>query len=135
MSDTTISTLEQLERTRIKALIAVDVDRFDALHDDEYQLCNPTGALWSKREYRDRLATGRLVYRQLDLTSAVDVVVSDRLAVLRYRCRIALRVEGTEIPAHECQHVDVYRRAEDDRWRCRYSQATAIMDTVAAPSR
>lgn len=129
MSDSLIAHLKQLEKQRIDALLAVDTARFDALHDDAYQLCNPTGTFWGKTEYLHRLTTGQLAYGRIASTSDIDVLISDTLAVLRYRCLIELRVDGTDIPPHECQHLDVYTLAANDQWRCRYSQATGIMDT------
>lgn len=130
MSDSLTSHLAQLEEQRVDALLAVDTARFDALHDSAYQLCNPTGTVWDKGEYLRRLTTGRLAYGQLDTASEIDVLAAETLAVLGYRCLIALRVDGTDIPTHECQHIDIYVRADDGRWRCRYSQATGIMDTI-----
>jgi hypothetical protein len=130
MSESLTDHLARLEAQRIDALLTVDVARFDALHDDVYQLCNPTGIMWDKAEYLQRLTTGRLAYSRLETTSEVDVLVSETLAVLRYRCLIALRVDGTDIPAHECQHIDIYTCAGDGQWRCRCSQATGIMATV-----
>ncbi len=130
MSDSLTSHLAQLEQQRVDALLTVDTARFDALHDPAYQLCNPTGTVWGKAEYLRRLTTGQLAYSQLDTTSEIDVLASETLAVLRYRCLIALRVDGTDIPTHECQHIDIYIRAADGQWRCRCSQATGIMDTT-----
>lgn len=135
MSDSLTSHLAQMEQQRTDALLTVDTARFDALHDNAYQLCNPTGTVWGKAEYLERLTTGQLAYSRLETTSDIDVLVSDTLAVLRYRCLIALRVDGTDIPAHECQHIDIYIRAEDCQWRCRYSQATGIMDTIPMVAR
>ncbi|UUV32572.1 nuclear transport factor 2 family protein [Amycolatopsis roodepoortensis] len=128
MSESLTSHLAQLEQQRVEALLTVDTAVFDALHDPAYQLCNPTGTVWDKAEYRRRLTTGELAYSRLETTSEIDVLASETLAVLRYRCLIALSVDGTDIPAHECWHSDTYIRAEDGQWRCRYSQATGIMD-------
>lgn len=130
MSESLTDHLVQLEAQRMDALLTVDVPRFEALHDDAYHLCNPTGTMWDKAEYLRRLTTGQLAYSRLETTSKVDVLVSENLAVLRYRCLIALHVDGAEIPAHECQHIDVYTHSGHGRWRCRYSQATGIMETI-----
>lgn len=132
MADSLAAHLIQLEQQRIDALLTVNTVRLDALHDDAYQLCNPTGTVWGKADYVQRLISGQLAYDQLERTSDIDALLSDKLAVLRYRCVISLRVDGTGIPAHECQHIDVYALAADGQWRCRYSQATGILDTKAA---
>lgn len=130
MSGSLTDHLTQLEAQRIDALLTVDTLQFDTLHDNAYQLCNPTGTVWGKAEYLQRLTAGRLAYSRLETTSGIDVLVSDSLAVLRYRCLIALRVDDADIPAHECQHIDIYTLAAGGRWRCRYSQATGIMETI-----
>ncbi|ALG10434.1 nuclear transport factor 2 family protein [Kibdelosporangium phytohabitans] len=131
MSTDLVARLRELEQRRIEALLAADTAELDTLHDDAYQLCNPTGTVWGKAEYVQRLATGQVVYDRLAATSDIDALVSNTLAVLRYRCLIEVRVDGAEIPAHECQHIDVYAIGADGRWRCRFSQATGIMDGVA----
>jgi hypothetical protein len=131
MSTDLTARLRRLERRRIEALLAVDTAELDTLHDDAYQLCNPTGIVWGKAEYMQRLTTGQLAYDRLAATSDIDVLVSNALAVLRYRCLIVVRVDGAEIPAHECQHIDVYSISAGGRWRCRFSQATGIIDATA----
>lgn len=125
--------LVRTERQRIQALLNVDQVRFDELHDESYLLCNPTGAVWNKAEYLGRLTSGRLAYRRLDLVTGIDVLTADALAILRYRCVIELRADGTDIPGHECWHVDAYTLG-DQGWRCRWSQATGILDTIPQPA-
>lgn len=124
--------LVHTEQRRVRALLAVDQDSLHELHDERYLLCNPTGAVWDKAEYLARLVSGRLAYRRLEPVSPMDVLGADRLAVLRYRCIIELQIDGTDIPAHECWHMDAYT-LEDGQWRCRWSQATGIMDDRFPP--
>ncbi|RZS31231.1 uncharacterized protein DUF4440 [Herbihabitans rhizosphaerae] len=121
--------LVAIEKRRVQSLLDVDADGYDQLHADDYRLCNPTGTVWTKTEYLDRLRTGGLTYRRLEPLGDIDVLADGDLAVLRYRCLIELRVDGADIPAHEAWHTDVYRRAGDS-WRCVWSQATGIMATV-----
>ena len=54
--------------------------------------------------------------------------MQDDLAVLRYRCAIALRVDGQDIPEHERWQLDVYVLGADGRRRCGWSRATGIMN-------
>lgn len=125
--------LIRTEMARIQALLDVDEDAYDRLHAEDYRLCNPTGTVWSKAEYLDRLRTGRVGYTRLAVRGDIDVFGGGDLAVLRYRCVIELRVDGDDIPAHEAWHTDVYVRGAGDVWRCTWSRATGIMDTVAHP--
>lgn len=120
----------RIEQRRVQALLEVDVTALGELHAEHYQLCNPTGTVWGKAEYVDRLRSGTLVYRRLAPLISIDVVTTDDLAVVRYRCAIALHVDGDDIPEHECWHTDVYTREPDRQWRCTWSRATAIMATV-----
>jgi hypothetical protein len=94
-------------------------------------LCNPTGTVWTKAEYLDLLTTGRVAYRELELTGDVDAIVGTDVVVLRYRCFIELTVDGADIPRHEAWHTDVYTNA-GGTWRCVWSQATGVMDLPSA---
>ncbi len=122
--------IARAEQRRVQALLDVDEAAFDELHADDYQLCNPTGTIWSKAEYLDHLTSGTLVYHRLAPLTSIDVFTADDLAVARYRCVIALHMDDNDIPEHECWHTDVYRRRADGQWRCTWSQATGIMATV-----
>ncbi|MGH4001205.1 MAG: nuclear transport factor 2 family protein [Pseudonocardiaceae bacterium] len=124
--------LARVEQERVQVLVNVDEARFDELHTDDYLLCNPTGTVWGKADYLMHLTSGQLVYKQLAATTSIEVLPADRLAVLRYRCAIELQVQGNDIPEHECWHMDIYTLGEDGHWRCKWSQATAIMETVYA---
>jgi len=116
------------EKRRLRALLGNDGDTLDRLHTADYRLCNPTGTVWTKAEYLDRLSSGRLTYRRLDLVGDMDARVDTELAVLRYRCVIELRLDGKDLPVHDAWHTDVYRRGDGGEWRCFWSQATGIMD-------
>lgn len=134
METTVADQLVALEHQRVRALREVDEAQFDALHDEGYLLCNPTGTVWDKREYLRQLTSGQLVYIRLDPLPTIEVLAADRLAVLRYRCVIELHVNNQDIPAHECWHIDTYVCSADGQWRCRWSQATGIIETIEQPA-
>jgi uncharacterized protein DUF4440 len=122
--------LRHIEHRRVQSLLDVDIDTFHELHDDAYQLCNPTGAVWDKAEYLANLTSGRLDYLALEPVGELDVLHDGGLAVVRYRCEIEMRLDGMSIPRHELRHLDVYTRQEDQPWRCLLSQATAVAASV-----
>ncbi|MEV7553641.1 nuclear transport factor 2 family protein [Amycolatopsis sp. NPDC089917] len=131
MTDDVAGRVIKAEQDRIRCLLDVDRDTYERLHAAEYRLCNPTGAVWTKSEYLDLLTSGRVAYRELELTSEVDAIVGTDVVVLRYQCVIELTVDGADIPRHEAWHTDVYITV-DGTWRCAWSQATGIMDLPAA---
>ncbi|UMP05113.1 nuclear transport factor 2 family protein [Amycolatopsis sp. EV170708-02-1] len=131
MSDDVAGQVIKAERDRIRCLLDVDRAAYDRLHAAEYRLCNPTGTVWSKAEYLDLLATGRVAYRELELAGDMDAIVGTDVVVLRYRCVIELTVDGADIPRHEAWHTDVYTD-DGGTWRCVWSQATGIMGLPSA---
>jgi hypothetical protein len=44
-----------------------------------------------------------------------------------------LRVDGNDIPGHECWHMDIYTLGTEGNWRYKWSQATGIMETIQQP--
>ncbi|RZQ61567.1 nuclear transport factor 2 family protein [Amycolatopsis suaedae] len=116
----------QAEKDRIRSLLDVDPEAYDRLHAPEYELCNPTGAVWTKAQYLDLLTTGQVAYRSLELLSDPVAVAGEGVVVLRYRCAIEVTVDGTDIPRHEAWHTDVYVSGGNG-WRCVWSQATGIV--------
>jgi len=125
--------LVRTEQQRIHALLNVDKARFNELHEEGFLLCNPTGAIWGKAEYLRRLTSGQLVYKRLVPTTSIDVLTAGHLAVVRYRCAMELHVDGNDIPGHECWHMDVYILGAEGKWRCKWSQATGIIETIPQP--
>jgi hypothetical protein len=130
MTDTKLEEeLRNLERRRLRSLVEVRVEEADALHAPDFQLVHPGGGVWSKQQYLEGIATGRIEYRRFEAMSNIDVMVDSTLAVLRYRSAIDIAVEGQEPGPLECWHLDCYRRDDDGgRWRVRWSQATSISD-------
>lgn len=115
--------LRAIERRRLQALVAGDRAAAEPLHADDYQLVSPSGRTYSKAEYLDAVVSKQLEYRVFEPVSDIAVRADERLAVLRYVCRIAFATdEGPDEPI-EVWHTDVYeRRAEG--WQAVWSQAT-----------
>lgn len=115
------------ERERLRALVAADLGAADLLHADDFQLINPRGDVLSKGEYLGGIASGYLDYRVWEVDSAIDVRLYDRVALIRYRSRLHMSLNGDEgagAPRHYW-HTDTYEE-RDGRWQIVRSQATAI---------
>jgi hypothetical protein len=52
--------VREIERERLRSLVAPDMALAERLHADDYELITPGGATMSKREYLDAIADGDL---------------------------------------------------------------------------
>jgi hypothetical protein len=52
-----------IERARVQALVAANMDIVRQLHADDFQLINPAGGSLSKAQYLGAVASGELDYR------------------------------------------------------------------------
>lgn len=118
--------LAAIERARLRAIVAVDGPALWAVHDPEFVLCSPGGAIWDRERYVGGLCDGSVSYTRFEAVTPIEVLQSGDLAVVRYRSMIDLKTPhgGGHL---ECWHVDTYVRDATATWRCRWSQAT---DTI-----
>ena len=119
--------LRALERRRLRSLVEVDLDTAESLHTADFELVNPSGSTWSRDTYLGGIASGDIDYRRFEPVSDIDVLVDGDLAVLRYRSAIDIAVTGGTPGPLSAQHLDVYVRDPDGRWRVRWSQATEVV--------
>ena len=112
--------LREIERTRLRALVDVDLVVAEELHAEDYQLITPRGVALSKAEYLGEIASGELDYHVFEPASEIAVRGDDRFATLRYRARI-----GFDGDPFLCWHTDCYEH-RDGRWQAVWSQATLI---------
>lgn len=116
--------LREIERERLRLLVAADTDTAAELHSDAYELITPIGSALTKAEYLGSIAAGRLRYLAFEPVSEIAVRIAGAAAVLRYRARIIVE----ESPAHAeftCWHTDYYE-LQSGRWQAVWSQATKI---------
>jgi uncharacterized protein (TIGR02246 family) len=113
-----------VERERMAAFVAKDIDALNRLHAYDYQLINPGGRELSKREYIGGIEGGMLAYNVWEADSPIDVrVFGDDAAAVRYRALIEVAVQGEAQPRMVLWHTDIYER-RDGRWQAVWSQAT-----------
>jgi uncharacterized protein DUF4440 len=118
--------LRDAERARLRSLVAPDHPVAERLHADDYELITPGGGTMSKREYLDSIASGDVNYLVFEPISEIRVRLYDRGAVVRYRVRIEILVNGAK-DSGNFWHTDAYE-LRDDRWQAVWSQATRIRE-------
>ena len=119
--------LRDIETRRLRSLVEADLDTAERPHAPDFELVNPGGSTWSRERYLGGIASGDIDYRRFEAVSGIDVLVDGDLAVLRYRSAIDISVTGGTPGPLAAQHLDVYVRGDDGRWRVRWSQATEVV--------
>jgi hypothetical protein len=115
--------LPDLERKRLRALLAADIKTAAPMHADDYQLVTPNGSEMTKDDYLSAIASGQLRYRVFEPVSDIAVLGDEPVAVVRYQARISFDDRAGLL----CWHTDCYR-LRDERWQVVWSQATQILD-------
>jgi hypothetical protein len=118
--------LRDAERERLRSLVTPDLAVAERLHADDYELITPGGGALSKRDYLDSIAAGALDYSVFEPISDIRVRLQERSAILRYRVRIEILVDGIQ-DAGTFWHTDAWE-LRGDRWQAVWSQATRIRE-------
>ena len=115
--------LRAIERERLAAFVAKDIETLNRLHADDYELINPGGREVSKREYIGGIEGGMIDYKLWEADSPIRVRLHGDMAAIRYRALIEIAVQGELQPRQVLWHTDIYER-RDGRWQAVWSQAT-----------
>jgi len=115
--------LPDLERKRLRALLAADIKTAAPMHAEDYQLVTPNGSEMTKDDYLGAIASGQLRYRVFEPVSDIVVLGDGPVAVVRYQARISF----DDRAGLRCWHTDCYR-LRDELWQVVWSQATQILD-------
>lgn len=116
--------LRAIERARLRALVAADMEVAERLHASDFQLITPSGDTLSKRQYLDDVVTRWLHYTVFEPDSPIAARISGQTAVIRYRSRIEITSAGKP-DSGSFWHTDTYEM-RDGRWQAVWSQATRI---------
>lgn len=116
--------IREIERSRLRALVAADVASAQPLHADDFQLITPIGVALSREEYLGAIAAGQIKYMAWE-PGDIAVRLHRSAAVIRYRARLEVIFNGHPVPPGEYWHTDAYEH-RDGRWMVVWSQATAI---------
>jgi hypothetical protein len=117
--------LIDVERRRLRSLVAADLVAAEEFHADAFQLITPRGFPYSKHEYLDAVRTGLIDYLVWD-PDDMDVRVHGDVGCLRYAATLNMRFDGVETGVRRYWHTDYYERL-DGRWRVLWSHATEIV--------
>ena len=115
--------LRGIERERLRALVAADLDRASQLHADDFQLINPLGGILSKEQYLGGIGSGQLKYLFWE-PGSIAVRVYGAAAAIRYPSELEVVVQGRHIQRQRYWHTDLYER-RDGQWQVVWSHATA----------
>jgi hypothetical protein len=116
--------LRDIERRRLAALVAADIELARSLHAEDYELITPGGRSLGREAYLTGVASGDLHYRVFEPATGIRVRVNGPVAVLRYQARIEMEMPD-RIDRDRFWHTDMYER-RDGRWQAVWSQATRI---------
>ena len=115
--------LPDLERKRLRALLAADIKTAAPMHADDYQLVTPNGSDMTRDDYLGAIASGQLRYRVFEPVSDIAVLGEEPVAVVRYQAKISFDDRAGLL----CWHTDCYQ-LRDGSWQVVWSQATQILD-------
>lgn len=118
-----------VERRRLAALVAVDMDRARELHADDYELITPGGRPISKEDYLGDIESGEMRYEIFEPASPIRARVVGGTGVVRYVAQIRVRF-GDDVDSGLFWHTDYYEQ-RDGRWQAVWSHATRIREEVA----
>ena len=116
--------IREVERSRLRALIAADTAAALPLHGDDFQLITPIGIKLSREQYLGAIAIGQIKYRLWE-PGDIAVRLHGSAAVIRYRSRLEVVFNGRPVPPGDYWHTDTYEKREG-HWIAVWSQATAI---------
>jgi ketosteroid isomerase-like protein len=126
-TEDTAQTLRDLELTRLRALVDVDMTALEAAHAPDFQLIPPPGLVMTRQEYLAAVATGELDYLAFEPVTPIEVSVHGDAALLTYRSRIHIDAEGQGELEHDTWHTYLYTQTTTGLgWQLEWEQATAV---------
>ncbi|MEB4613622.1 nuclear transport factor 2 family protein [Leucobacter sp. M11] len=117
--------LRELERGRLRALVAGDLATARGLHAEAFQVITPIGLALSREQYLGAIESGGLRY-ELWEPEDIRVRVHGETATLRYRARLRVVFGGHRVETCAYWHTDTYERGASG-WQAVWSQATQIL--------
>ena len=113
-----------LERTRLRALVARNIELARALHSSEFHLVTPRGSTYSRESYLQAVESGKIVYLKWE-AAGILVRRFGSVALLRYQAELEMPSASGEVSAFSCWHTDSYE-LHNGFWQVVWSQATGI---------
>jgi hypothetical protein len=117
--------LRTIEREKLAAFVARDIETLQRIHARDFQLVNPAGQELSRDDYLNGIALGYIEYKRWEPESQIQAIVNADTAILRYRAQVEVSVQGEAQPAQRFWQIEVYEK-RNDGWQTVFSQATRI---------
>lgn len=123
-----VEVVRNVERARVRTLVAADIDAARAMHGEDFQLITPVGAALTREEYLGMVADGSIDYACWE-PGQMEVRLLAGVALVRYRAALEVTFSGYRVPKTMYWHTDSYE-FRDGRWQAIWSQATEIRATA-----
>jgi hypothetical protein len=120
-----IEAIRATERERLRALVDKDMELANRLHADDFELINPCAQVSSKKQYLGAIASGQVTYRVWEPDSEIRVRLYGFSAIIRYRSRGEVIIQGQQVPFRGAWHTDTYEK-RGGQWQVVWSHATGI---------
>ena len=117
--------LRALEQQRIEALTSKDADALQRLLADDYHVINPGGQQVGKFDLINGIRENFIAYTLWEVDGAMAVLMSEKLAVVRYRASLQVAVQGEAQPPQRLWHTEVFEKRDGD-WQAVMSQDTRV---------
>ncbi|MET9506543.1 nuclear transport factor 2 family protein [Streptomyces sp. NPDC006622] len=124
VGDAIAEQIREVERARLRALVAGDIGAASELHAPDFQLVTPVGHVLSKDAYLQAIAARDIDYVEWE-PGPIDVRVLGDAAVIRYQATLEVIFGHHRVPRASYWHTDTYEN-DGDQWQAVWSQATAI---------
>ena len=119
-------TIRKIERERLQALVDADMVVVEQLHADDFELINPHGRVWPRKQYLGAVASGAIRY-QLWSPGEIQVRVYGDAAVIHYQADLKLIFHQQEVPRWKYWYTNLYE-LRDGKWLAVWSQATEVFE-------
>tara|TARA_R110002096_G_scaffold206032_3_gene392139 strand:- start:1946 stop:2317 length:372 start_codon:yes stop_codon:yes gene_type:complete len=120
-----ITTVQELDRKRIRAMIARDADSLYALLADDLFYIHASSAKDNKHSLIHALLSGALIYKVIDLSEVESRDLGDQV-ILIGKARVTVLASGQRSDSFERFSSCWVRR--DDRWQMLGWQSTLLAD-------
>lgn len=117
--------LRNLELQRLQAQVDADVPTAGKLLASDFTQVTPDGTLLTKDDALSLLETGNVDFSEIDVLGEIAVRDYGDAAVLTYRAKMSLTVQGAGEINHDAWNTVVYEEY-DGRWQVRSAQTTGV---------
>jgi hypothetical protein len=119
------SVLRELELQRIQAQVDADVATADKLLAPDFTQVTPDGSLLTKDDALGLLESGNVDFTEIDVLGHIAVRDYGKAAVLTYRTRMSVTIQGAGDLTHDAWDTVVYEE-HDGQWLVRSAQTTGV---------